>query len=157
MNILYKIVIVLLILSGLFLYPFDLGGRVGMDVSGNILVFFNALAFIAALISYIQFIFPKQYREGREFNRIPFQIFNILFISLFFIISIAFMISNKQFYSTDHTITNEALIKKYYISNGFTSLIELFIASSLVINVIYILTHLPDYYGRHTLPIKKNN
>ena len=157
MKVLYKIVISLLILAALFLYPFSIAGHPGVDTSAVLIGFFNFLAFITALISYTQFILPKQKERYGEYNRVPFQAFNMIFVLLFFMISISFLIANKSFFSGYEKLTDRASIQKYYLSNGIYSIMEIFIASSLVVNVIYILTHITDYYGRYKDTSKKSH
>ena len=148
MKTIYTLSIIFVLFILLFVYPFSITGA-GVDFKASMIGIFNFIAFISAVASYVQFIFPQRYEdyEAVEYNRIPFQFFNILFVLLFFTISINFLIANKQFYQGYETLDNEACIKKYYLSNGFNSIMQIVIASSVVVNIIYILTHLTDYYG----------
>ena len=150
MRFLYTVAVLLLVLSALFLYPFNIGGDVGVRFSAEIMGTFSFAAFITALISYIQFIFPKRFtdREG-EYNRIPFQSFNMIFVLPYFLISTSFLVANKQFFPGYEMLPDNACIKKYYLSNGLNSISQIFIASSVIINLIYIITHGIDYIGQN--------
>jgi hypothetical protein len=131
-----------------FVYPFNLAGNVGVDFRASLVSILNIAAFITALISFRQLLFPARIDDdSEEYNRIPFHVFNIFFVSVYFIVSSAFLVHNKQFYTGYETLTDIAAIKKYYLSSGFSSIGQIFIASSVVVNLIYILTHLVDFYG----------
>ena len=145
MKILSATVFILLIMPGLYLLPFRIEGYSGVDFDAKMIVVFNAAVFVTAFISYMQLILPKRKEERVEHNRVPFQVFNMIFVVVFFIVNISFLISNKSFFLGDNSLNNTAAMQKYYLSHVIYSVVQIFIASSLVVNVIYILTHVRDY------------
>ena len=157
MRVIYGIFFLVVAAVVLLVYPFNIAGEIGVGFSAGLISMFNFAAFVTALVCYIQFLFPMHHDDGErgEYNRVPFQFFNMIFVVLYFTISINFLIANKTFYPGYEKLANDACVKKYYLSNGINSVIEIFIASSVVVNILYILTHLPDFYGRYRDTSKK--
>jgi hypothetical protein len=157
MRTMYGLLFLILIFLFFFVYPFHIAGYIGVAFKASLLSVYNVAAFITAIISYKQFIFPghPDEDEPREYNHIAFHVFNVMFVILFFMIGVDFLLNYRQFYPGYGNLSDEACIKKYYLSNGFSSVFQIFIASSVVVNILYILTHLWDFYGRTTGLAKK--
>ncbi len=106
----------------------------------EVLSFLNVSVFITALISYKQFFFP-----GNN-NTLPFQVFNIVFVTLFYGLGLPFLIANKAYYEGYETLVPMQVLGKFFLSANFSSVAQWFIIASLPINVLYIIRFRKDYY-----------
>ncbi len=148
MKTLYVIVAVIFAIILLPFYSFGAVPHVGVYTGAELIYVYGLAAFITALICYRELLFPRYYDNysNTEYNRLPFQAFNLLFVSLFFFIGYHFLIVHKNLYVGYENLSDEACIKKAFLSDGLFSVMQIIIASSLVVNVIYIATHVRDYY-----------
>ncbi|MCF8451503.1 MAG: hypothetical protein K9G49_16645 [Taibaiella sp.] len=100
----------------------------------------NILLFVTSVISIKQYFWP-----GDE-NRLPFHIFNAIFVVLFYSVSIPFLITERVYYEEYQDITPLGVISKFFFTGNINSIAQLVIIFSLVINVLYIRRYNRDYY-----------
>ena len=106
------------------------------------LSYLNYVLVITSIISIKQFFWPAN-------NRIIFHFFNLIFIILYYLVSLNFLILNKQFYEGYETLSPLACMSKVFLSYDFSSLMQLFILCGLVVNLLYIARYRKDYYGNN--------
>ena len=124
------------------------GNFEGIYLHAQLLHIYNIAALFTTCVCFKELLFPKHYddRTVWEYNYFPFQLFNFLFVTLFFVLSIHFLIHHKAYYQGYENLGDAECIRKYFLGDGLFSALQWFIASSLVVNVIYIPTHVRDYY-----------
>ena len=97
-----------------------------------ILSYINTVLVITSLISLFQFFFPG------DIPRTNFQIFNLAFFVIFYIISILFVLSHKSYYEGFEGMSNIACLAKFFFSFDYTLILQIIIFSAAVVNIIYI-------------------
>lgn len=106
----------------------------------EVLSFLNVGVFITALISFKQFFFP-----GGN-NTLPFQVFNIVLVGLFYGLGLPFLIANRAYYEGYEALMPIDVLGKFFLSAGFSSVAQWFIIASVIVNVLYIIRFRKDYY-----------
>jgi len=89
----------------------------------------------------------KQYFWPGYNIRLPFQIFNLIFIILFYSFSIPFLISNIAYYPDYSKLTPIGVLGKFFFGMNFDSLLQWVIILTSVINVLYIKKYREDYFN----------
>jgi hypothetical protein len=113
-------------------------GKVGLIA--HFISYTNIVLFITSVVSIKQYFWP-----GDE-NRLPFHIFNAVFIVLFYSVSIPFLITEREYYEEYQHFTPLGVIGNFFFTFNINSIAQLVILFSLVINVLYIRRYNRDYY-----------
>lgn len=106
----------------------------------EVLSFLNVGVFITAVISFKQFFFPG------DNNTLPFQVFNIVFVGLFYGLGLPFLIANRAYYEGYETLMPMEVLGKFFLSATFSSVAQWVIIASVIVNVLYIIRFRKDYY-----------
>lgn len=132
---------ILLIAVILFSLGYLSPSRNGMNVNFNVKLvsYFNFLLFISSLICIKQFFWP-----GDE-NRLPFQIFNMVFVILFYTLSFSFLFAHKVYYDYVQ-LTDMQVFKKFVTSWDMFCFMFWIIAGTFLINVLYIFKYRSSYF-----------
>lgn len=123
----------------LFAFALNTRGN-GVQVGAGVFSFLNFVLFITALIAIRQYIWP-----GYN-NRIPFQVFNLIFAILFYGISIPFLIANREYYEGYGNMVPLSIIAKFFLGFNIGALAQWVILASCVFNVLYIRKYWADYF-----------
>ena len=148
MKTLLKVLIVAMVIF-VPIYAFGFGPSTGggIQLTAEIISIVNFILLITSLISIKQLILPKQYEdETGDYNRTPFHIFNIVFATVFYDLSIRFLLNHKAYYQGYEKMNNVDCIKTYFFAPEMFSIMQIIILVGVVVNFIYILTHIHDYY-----------
>lgn len=111
-----------------------------IQTSAQIISFLNLALFVTALISIKQFFWTSYD------NRMPFHIFNIIFVLLFYSIGLPFLISNRGYYEEYQHLTPLGVLSKFFLSINISSFAQWVIVGSFFINLLYIKRYNRDYY-----------
>ena len=106
----------------------------------EVLSFLNVGVFITALISFKQFFFPG------DNNTLPFQVFNMVFVGLFYGLGLPFLIANRAYYEGYEALMPMDVLGKFFLSARFSSVAQWVIIASVIVNVLYIIRFRKDYY-----------
>ncbi len=129
--------------AGLLLLPWAAQatpGKVNIDVETQIIAFFELVLFVTSLISIKQFFLPGLH------NRTPFQIFNILFVIVFYVAALRFMVNHKGYYEGFGTLSDKDVIRKYFLSTEPLVLVKRLILVAFLLNIIYVIRHGRGYF-----------
>lgn len=100
----------------------------------------NTVLIITSAISILQFI------RHKDHNRTPFQLFNLIFIVLFYSFSIPFLLHHKDFFIGFEQLSDTECLKKYFLANEPESWIRKIVVVAFVLNIIYIARFAKTYY-----------
>ncbi len=106
--------------------------RGNFSTYAHIISYTNVALEITSVICIKQFFFPG------ESNKIAFQIFNLIFGILFYIVALNFLVSAKQFYVGFETLSASQCITKFFFGMGIYSVLQWLVIVGMVINIIYI-------------------
>lgn len=112
-----------------------------MHFSSQLLSIFNFLLLICCLVSLKQY-----FRPGDEI-RLPFHIFNLIFIIVFYSISIPFLLNNIEYYSDDKHATPLSILIKFFFGTGISSVFQWIIILTTIVNILYIKKYREDYFN----------
>lgn len=101
---------------------------------------FNGVLFFTSLLSIIQFFL----KDGH--NRTPFQAFNIMFVILFYGISLSFLIHHKEYFEGYENLSDKNAIIKYFLDKDIISWIKLLIPFAFILNIVYVFRNAKSYY-----------
>jgi hypothetical protein len=101
---------------------------------------FNSILFVTSLVSIIQFFL----RDGHNHTR--FQSFNIMFVILFYSISLSFLIHHKEYFEGYATLSEKEAIIKYFFDSYLITWIKLIIPLAFILNIIYVYKNANNYY-----------
>ena len=108
--------------------------------TGAVLIsWINYVLVITSLISIKQFFWPGD-------NKTVFHVFNLIFIIVFYLISLNFLIDNKANYDGYANLSPLACILKVFFSFDFYSILQLIVLFAFVINIIYIAKYRKGFY-----------
>lgn len=134
----------LALLTVAILLPFTLLAANPLDGNLHTIVtlisVFNTVLIATSVISIIQFIAHKDH------NRTPFQLFNLIFIILFYSLSIPFLLNHKEFYPGFEQLSDVECLKKYFLDNDVVSWIRKVVLVAFLVNIIYIARFARTYY-----------
>jgi len=118
-------------------------GIIGSNVhfSAELVSFSNLALLICCLICIKQYFWPG------DSIRLPFHVFNLVFIVLFYSLSLPFLISNIEYYDNYAQLTPLAVLGKFFFSLNIDSFLQWIILLTGVINVLYIVKYRNDYYS----------
>lgn len=108
----------------------------------EVLSFVNLALLVTSIICVKQFFIP-----GDE-NRTPFQLFNLLFILLFYAVSLSFLVRNKEYYIGFEQLSPQACIKKIFFDKEdiWAIVKQWFIVFTFFINILYISKNWKDQF-----------
>jgi hypothetical protein len=115
-----------------------LGGK--LMFGAQVFSFFNIVLFITSLISIRQFFWP-----GDEI-RLPFHIFNLGFVILFYSIGLPFLVTNSQYYEGYAGLTPLSVVGKFFLTIDLSSFAQWLIVASLFVNILYIRKYRKSYF-----------
>ena len=110
-----------------------------MHFSSELLAFFNTALFICCLFCIKHYFWP-----GDEI-RLPFHIFNLIFIISFYSIAIPFLINNIEYYSMGTQQTPLSILIRFFFGSNIYSIGQWIIMGTSVINILYIRKYKEDY------------
>jgi len=134
-----KIIIPLTLLLVLPISCFAVEQTSFFHFGAEVLTYVNYVVVITSLISIRQFFWPGN-------NRTVFHIFNLIFIVLFYLISLSFLIRNKRFYEGYENLSPLSCIFKVFFSFDFYSILQLIVLFAFFINIIYIIRNRKGFY-----------
>ena len=105
----------------------------------QLITWINYVLVITSLISIKQFFWPGD-------NKTVFHIFNMIFIIIFYLISLRFLIDNKTHYDGYENLSPIECIIKVFFSFDFYSILQLLVLFAFVINIIYIIKFRKGFY-----------
>ncbi len=97
-----------------------------------IISIFNLALLVTALISIKQYFWPGDNSTS------VFHIAHIIFVVVFYAISLPFLITNSQYYVEYADLVPLSILGKFFFSADATSLMQLVIVSSVVFNILFI-------------------
>ncbi len=108
----------------------------------EVLSFINVALLITSILCVKQFFIP-----GDE-NRTPFQLFNMIFILVFYAVSLSFLINNKEYYIGFEQLPPGACIRKIFFDKDdiWANLKQWFVVFTFFINILYILKNWKDQF-----------
>lgn len=112
-----------------------------MHFSSQLLSYCNFALFVCCLFSIKQYFWPG------DNIRLPFHIFNLLFIVLFYSISIPFLINNIEYYTGNKQDTPLSILVTFFFGSGISSICQWVILLTTVINILYIKKYREDYFN----------
>ena len=135
-----KIVTVSFALLPLVAMAADFRGSSGVRFGATIFSVVNLILFVTGVVSIRQLIWP-----GYE-NRLPFHIFNIVFMALFYGASLPFLIANREYYVGYEQLSPMGVLGKFFFTSDITSFGQWVIAIAFVCNILYIIRNYKDYF-----------
>lgn len=93
----------------------------------------NLALLVTALISIKQFFFPG------EQNRTVFQVFNLIFTVVFYVASLSFLITYREYYIGFETLSAIDCVKKIFLERDIATAKHWIIVFAAIINVAYII------------------
>lgn len=118
----------------------DYQSNSSVRIGATIFSVFNLILLITSIISIRQFFWP-----GYE-NRLPFHIFNMVFIVLFYGTSISFLIANQQYYVGYEQLTPLEVLVRFFFTLDITAVMQWVIVTAFVCNIIYSIRNYKDYF-----------
>ena len=112
-----------------------------MHFSSELLSYFNFALFVCCL-----FCIKHYFRPGDNI-RLPFHIFNLVFIIIFCSVSIPFLVNNIEYYTGDKTQTPLSILIRFFFGSVVSSVCQCVILSTGVINILYIRRYREDYFN----------
>ncbi len=92
----------------------------------------NLVLLVTALISIKQYFWP-----GVDSTSV-FHTAHIIFVGVFYAVSLPFLITNRQYYVDYADLVPLSILGKFFLSADATSLMQLVIVASVVFNILYI-------------------
>lgn len=80
----------------------------------------------------------KQYFFLGDRNQTKFQVINLIFAVVFYIVALSFLISEKSFYLGFEQLSAAGCIRKFFFGDGIYSWLQWIVITGMVFNVIYI-------------------
>ncbi len=111
-----------------------------IQVGARVISFCNIVLFITSIISIKQFFLPG------DNNRMPFHVFNIIFVVLFYGIGLPFLIINREYYEGYGTLSPIGVLQRFFFSLDISSFAQSIIVASTIFNVLYIRRYYRDYF-----------
>jgi len=118
----------------------DFQGNSGVRMGAAVFSIINLILLVTSIISIRQFFWP-----GYE-NRLPFHIFNIVFIFLFYGTSLPFLIANREYYVGYEQLTPLEVVGRFFFTLDITSVMQWVIGTAMICNIIYIIRNYKDYF-----------
>lgn len=118
----------------------DLQGSSGVRTGATVFSVINIILFVTSIISIRQLFWP-----GYD-NRLPFHVFNIIFIVLFYGTSLPFLIANREYYVGYEQLTPLEVTGRFFFTLDISSAAQWVIITALVCNIIYIIRNYKDYF-----------
>lgn len=112
-----------------------------MHFSSVLLSFLNTILFICCLFCIKQYFWP-----GINI-RLPFHIFNLVFIVVFYSIAIPFLLNNIEYYSGEKKHTPLSILVKFFFGSNLSSFQQWVIIGTSAINILYIKKYKEDYFN----------
>jgi len=103
--------------------------------------FFNTVLFVCCLFCIKQYFWPG------DSIRLPFHIFNLIFIVVFYSLSLPFLLGNIEYYSSYAKMTPMTVLGKFFFSLNFDSARQWIIVLTSIINVLYIRKYWEDFFN----------
>jgi len=104
----------------------------GVGFFTHLFDYMNFAVIITSLISIKQYFWP-----GDE-DRTVFHVVNILFVVLFYFVSLSFLISNKQYYDGYQQKNALGCITEFFFGMGMDSYQQWIAIAGVIINALYI-------------------
>ncbi len=111
-----------------------------ISLANDIFGYTEIILFITCLISIKQFFFP-----GEE-NKTLFQIFNMLFIVVYYIAAIAHIINNKSFYQGFENLIPMDCIIRYLFPKEPAIMAKRLVWVAFIINLLYVRKYGKEYF-----------
>jgi hypothetical protein len=111
-----------------------------IQIGARVIAFCNIVLFFTSIVSFKQYFWP-----GSE-NRVPFHFFNIIFIVLFYAVSLPFLVMNRQYYEVYQNLAPSDILAKFFFTLDVSSFAQWVILASVVLNVLYISKNYGDYF-----------
>ena len=106
----------------------------------QVLSIFNFALIIVSLVAIKQFFWPK------EKNHTIFQVFNMVFTIVYYIVSIRFILSHRAYYEGFENLTDWQIIRRSFLDFNKGTVFQLIILFSFIINILYIKKHGKRFY-----------
>ena len=106
----------------------------------QVLSIFNFALIVVSLVAIKQFFWP------REKNRTIFQVFNMIFTIVYYIVSIRFILAHRAYYEGFENLTDWQIIRKSFLDFNKGTVFQLIILFSFIINILYIKRHGKRFY-----------
>ena len=135
-----KIVTLSLTLLPLAAMAADFRGSSGVRFGASIFSVVNLILFVTGVVSIRQLFWP-----GYE-NRLPFHIFNIVFMVVFYGASLPFLVANREYYVGYEHLSPLGVLGKFFFTPDITSFAQWVIAIAFVCNILYITRNYKDYF-----------
>ena len=100
--------------------------------SSSVIDYINFGLVITSIISIRQYFWPGEHR------RLLFHAFHAVVVVLFYIISMFYLISNKQYYEDYQHLSNMGCVVIFFVGMGIDSIKQWLIVFALIINILYI-------------------
>jgi hypothetical protein len=111
-----------------------------IEFKHDILSLINYILVIVSIISIRQFFWP------REKNNTMYQIFNMVFTVVFYILSLQFIISHKNYFVGFEGLSDVSCVTKFFFDFNFSMVLQVIVLFSFVINILYILRYGKRFY-----------
>jgi hypothetical protein len=112
-----------------------------LHFSTRMVSYANLALIISSIASIKQFFWPG------ESIRLVFHIFNLLFVVLFYSLSLPFLLNHIDYYPDYNGLSTMAVIGKFFFGMGFYSFLQWLVVSGGVINILYIRKYRKDYFN----------
>ena len=103
---------------------------------------FQIYAFVISILNVVleitSVICIKQYFLLGDRNQTNFQIFNLVFGIIFYLIALTFLVDQKSFYVGFSDLSASQCISKFFFGNGIYSWLQWLVIVAMGFNIIYI-------------------
>ncbi|MBL7692114.1 MAG: hypothetical protein JNM41_11005 [Flavipsychrobacter sp.] len=103
-----------------------------IETMAFVISIFNLVLSVTALLSIKQYFWP-----GVDSTSV-FHTAHIIFVVVFYAVSLPFLISNRQYYVEYADLVPLSILGKFFFSADATSLMQLVIVASVVFNILFI-------------------
>lgn len=138
-NIIFALLLQEVLLLPLVVLAADAKGNF-IHIGATAFALFNLLLFITSIISLRQLFWPA-YR-----NHLPFQAIHFFLGTLFYAVSLAFLVHYRAYYQGYEHLMPIEVIARFFLHSGIRSIGQWLIVVSLVLNVVYVIRYYRDYF-----------
>ena len=111
-----------------------------IDLKHQAMQIVNYILVIVSLISIRQFFWPG------ENNRTLFQIFNMVFTVVYYLVSITFIISHQTYFVGFEDLSYMGCVRKFFFDYDVSMVLHIIVLFSFLINILYIIRFGRRYY-----------
>jgi len=100
----------------------------------------NYVLVVVSLISIRQFFWPG------EKNRTLYQIFNMIFTIVYYLVSITFIVTHKAYFVDFDGLSDMGCVNKFFFDFGISMVFQIIVLFSFLINILYLIRFGRRYY-----------